>query len=263
MTLSKIKTYAFYFWEYLKYGDFVSIAASVKYLIFKQSHPNDRIIRSSIGKFHCRKNTNDFQFANYRYEWGVKKFLLERRKNFDVFIDGGSCIGEYCILLTRMGIRCVAFEPVEPNFDILKKNIALNGMSDKIPAFHCGLGESQRKAGFYFNPVNTGASHLAKPDERADFFTCIRPFDDFLPEMGLKPDDRIMFKLDVEGMEAEAIRGTKQFLKEFKHVTFVAEDKHIGETLIKKTLNELADFEFGIVDDFNMFAVKKSAKPNH
>ncbi|MEI7662523.1 MAG: hypothetical protein WCK34_10005, partial [Bacteroidota bacterium] len=74
--MKKLKTYSRYFFDYLKHGDFLSIVASIRYLVNKTSHKNDRIIRTSIGKFYCRKNTNDFQFANWGYEWGVKQFLL-------------------------------------------------------------------------------------------------------------------------------------------------------------------------------------------
>ena len=80
--MKKLKTYFWYLVEYLKYGDFLSIIASARYLFNKSSHRRDRVIRTSIGTFFCRKNTNDFQFANFHYEWGVKKYLLDHKKDF-------------------------------------------------------------------------------------------------------------------------------------------------------------------------------------
>ena len=255
--IKKLTTYYQYFWEYLKHADFVSIISSVKYLLKKGSHPNDRIIKTSIGTFFCRKNTNDFQFANYRYEWGVKKFLLENKNKYNVFIDGGACVGEYCILLTKLGIRCIAFEPVLQNFQVLSKNLELNDLSAKVLAFPYGLGDCEMQAPFYFNPVNTGASHIITDKKATNVFAEIRTFDSFLPQMNLKHEDRIMVKLDVENMEPEAIRGAAEFIRKFPDITIVAEYKHSGGDSIKTELERIAGFEFGFVDEFNIFATKR------
>ena len=252
----KLATYAQYFWEYSKNGDLGSITSSVRYLLYNKSHPHDRIIRSSIGTFFCRKNTNDFQFANYRYEWGVKRFLLNRRSEFNVFIDGGSCVGEYCVLLTKMGIRCIAFEPVIANYNVLARNMELNGMGSKVQALSVGLGDRNMLAPFCFNPVNTGASHIIDDTMKPDCIVEIRTFDDLLAELNLHPEDRIMFKLDVEQMECQAIQGSADFIKAFPNLTFVIEEKHSGEGSIRKALSKIGRFEFGIVDEYNMYARK-------
>jgi FkbM family methyltransferase len=259
MNLHKLKTYFTYFGEYLKNGDIGSITASVRYLMHKGSHANDRIIRSSIGKFYCRKNTNDFQFANYRYEWGVKKFLLDNIKDYTVFIDGGSCVGEYCVLLSKRGIRCYAFEPVKANYDVMCKNMELNGLKDKVQTFPFGLGDRNMQAPFYFNPVNTGASHIITNAIKPDIIVDIRTFDSCLDKLGLHPNDKIMVKLDVEKMEPEAIKGSMEFIRKYNFITFVIEEKHSGAARIRQTLLDIADFEFGIVDEYNIFARKKTS----
>jgi FkbM family methyltransferase len=258
--MKKLKTYFRYCFEYLKHGDFLSIIASLKYLLNKTSHKNDRIIQSSIGTFYCRKNTNDFQFANFAYEWSAKKFLIDQCKNYTVFIDGGACVGDYSILFTKFGLRCIAFEPIEDNFKILLKNLELNQLTQKITAFPLGLGDENKKAGFIFDPVNTGASHKSGASNHSDCLGEIRTFDSLLPQLNLDKNDRILFKLDIEGMEAEAIRGARDFITNYPNITFVLEDKHSGDIPIKQALSEITDFEFGIVDDFNIFAKKTTVQ---
>ncbi len=138
--MKKLNTYFWYFLEYLKNWDFPSIIAAVNYLIFRKTHKQDRIIQSSMGVFFCRKNTNDFQFANFRYEWAVKKFIHDHIHEYSVFIDGGACIGDYCILLSKYNTRCIAIEPIADNYSVLVKNLELNNLTDKVMAFQVGLG---------------------------------------------------------------------------------------------------------------------------
>lgn len=252
----KLLTYARYFLDYVKHGDMGSVIASVKYIVNKSSHSSDRIIQTSAGKFFCRKNTNDFQFANYYYEWGVKKFLLNHRDEFSVFIDGGACTGEYSIILSRYGIRCFAFEPIKNTFDVLKRNLELNELNGKVKAFQFGLGDQNITTDFVFNPVNTGASHIAGSNQAGNYKVEIRTFDSVYQSLGITKADRILFKLDVEGMEPEVLRGAEKFIHEYPDITFVMEDKHSGKDSIKNTLNAIAPFEFGIVDDFNIYAKK-------
>jgi len=46
--LTKLNTYFWYLYEYMKHGDFLSVYASVNYLIFKKSHIHYIIILEII-----------------------------------------------------------------------------------------------------------------------------------------------------------------------------------------------------------------------
>jgi FkbM family methyltransferase len=254
--MSKIIVYLRYFSEFIKHCDIVSIISSVKYLINRTSHKSNRIIKSSVGTFYCRKNTNDFQFANYAYEWNVKKFFLNHLADYSVFIDGGSCIGDYSILLSKNGIRSFAFEPVPETFSVLYKNLELNNLESFIQAFPYGLGVENASVDFVVNSVNTGASHIARNGKQGNCKVNIRTFDSVFNELNLKQEDRILFKLDVEGMESEAIAGAATFIQSFPNITFVIENEHSGIVTIKEILNGIALFEYGIVDRSNFFAKK-------
>ncbi|MEI7828606.1 MAG: FkbM family methyltransferase [Prolixibacteraceae bacterium] len=259
--MNKLITYYGYLTEYLKHGDFRSVWAAIKYLLFKKSHSKDRIIQTSVGKFWCRKNTNDFQFANLHYEWGVKNYMLNHVHEYTVFVDGGACVGEYSILLSRYNLRCFAFEPIQSNYEVLCKNLTLNNLTDKIVTYPCGLGDRNTRANFIYDPINTGASHVSDHSGEGDCISEIRTFDDVFPELDLKKDDRILFKLDVEGMEPQVIKGSTKFIQDFPNITFVMEEKHSGKVKIMDSLNSIASFEFGTVDEYNIFAKKISTKP--
>lgn len=242
--------------DYLKHGDFLSVLAAIKYLLFKKSHSGDRNIETSLGTFFCRKNTNDFQFANYYYEWDVKKFILKRSDEFSVFIDAGACVGDYSILMAKLGKRCFAFELVSDNIKTFGKNLELNHLQDKVKLFPYGLGDADYSASFTFDPVNTGASRINKIKNSATEKAEIRKLDTLMEEMAIDQNELIFIKLDVEGMETEVIRGAFNFITYYPHITFIVEEKHSGQFPIQDTFSDIALFEFGKVDELNIYAKK-------
>lgn len=123
-------------------------------------------------------------------------------------------------------------------------------------AFQVGLGNENKIANFKFNPVNTGASHLDRENSTGNCQVEIRTFDSMLGELKIDKNEHILFKLDVEGMETEALQGSVEFIRQYPNITFVMEDKHTGQYPIKAILNETAVFEYGIVDEFNIYAHK-------
>lgn len=254
--MKKIFTYARYLWEYLKSGDFRSIIASVNYILSGKSHTSDRIIISSIGRFHCRKNTNDFQFANLYYEWSVKKFIIKHIDQFSVFIDIGACIGDYSILLARSDKQCHAFEMIPGNFDALRRNLELNGLQDRVKAYPYGLGDVNYRANYTFDPVNTGASRVDKASAAGAEAVEIRTLDSFIDAMKIDTNEPILVKLDVEGMEADVIRGARNFIRMYDRLTFIVEDKHSGTSPVRDAFREAGSFEFGRLDNMNFFARK-------
>jgi len=254
--LRKINTYYWYFYEYMRHGDVRSVYDSIRYLLFKKTNASDRIVQSSLGKFFCRKQTNDFQFANFRYEWGVKKFILDRINDYAVFIDAGSCIGIYAILAATRQLQTIAIEPIADNFEVLTKNLKLNHLEDQVKAINVGLGSQNEQVYFNFDKVNTGASHLGTASHQDSCLVELRTFDSLLSELELDIHSNILFKVDVEGMEIEALQGAVNFLGQYPNLTLVLEDKITGQEKIKMLLDELGTFEYGRIDQYNIFARK-------
>jgi FkbM family methyltransferase len=256
--ITKIKTYSRYFWDNLLNGEFRAIYYAFRYLLFKKSSHKDVMIKSRLGKFYTRKGTNDFMFANYGYEWNVKKFFLKNLENYDVFLDIGSCIGTYSIMMAKNNLKCFAFEPVQKNFQVLATNILLNDFSNNITAFKFGLGaECNSSVPFFFDSTNTGASHKVTSKEKANTEVEIRDFDSVIGGLDIDKNDRILIKVDIEGMELEFLEGAKQFIKEFPSILFMIESFHSGKKEIMDKLSSITDFEFKNIDNLNISAKKK------
>ncbi len=214
--------------------------------------------------FLVRKGTLDFQFANYAYEWEVKKFVYDHYKDCNVFFDIGSNIGTYAILFAKEGIKTFAFEPVKDNYDAIRVNLILNKLEDVVTVYPVALGASRYKTTFTFDLVNTGASHKADivtdddyvPAEEISVESEVVPLDDLMDELGLNEDDKIFMKIDVEGMEANVLQGAKRFLRKYPNIIMVMESVHSGKKELTKVLREIDDFEILEVDDLNMGARK-------
>lgn len=256
--MNKIITFIRYLKDFIKKGEFVYILTSIKYQVLKKPTSKTRLYKSSLGNFVSRKGSIDFMFANYAYEWNVKSFILDHYKDYNVFIDVGSNIGTYCIMMHRNGLKSFAFEPAAENFKALKTNLMLNKLESDIRIFNFGLGASEHSLDFVFDPVNTGASHKFSEDEPDGVREVIevKPFDSIYPDLGLEADDRILMKIDVEGMELEVLKGAQSFLKKFDNLLIIMESKHSEFKKLKAELEKAGSFKFMVIDDFNI-ATKK------
>lgn len=250
---SKYLTYINYFKEYLVCRDFKSLAASLKYVLAHKLPAEDYKASSKLGNFLIRKGTIDFQFINNAYERKVKQFIEDRLDSFDVFIDAGACIGEYCIWLAKKGKRCIAIEPV--SFDAVRKNIALNNLEGKVQLFNCGLGS--RKDRVYFNIPNglPSSSYFDRESTKTPNVD-IETLDSLVGKFGIGPQDRVLMKMDVEGMESELIQGARNFIAGQENLTIIYEHFEEDEFANDKALSAVAKFRFEDIDGVNRVAIK-------
>ncbi|MCC6056048.1 MAG: FkbM family methyltransferase [Desulfurococcaceae archaeon] len=72
-----------------------------------------------------------------------------------VFIDVGSYVGFYTLLATRHGWRAIAFEPNPLNLILLRYNIDLHDINDKVVIIDKAAGSVQGSAIFTlsYNPL--------------------------------------------------------------------------------------------------------------
>lgn len=260
--MNKIAKYLNYGNAYISSGDFRSLLDSVRFLLLKKGALRTRVADSHLGKIKIRQGTNDFQFANYYYEWNVKSYILSIYHDFNIFIDIGSGIGDYSLLMAKKGLLCFAFEPIADNFKTLTENVRLNRLERRIKPFQLALGNAQTTVDFAVTQVNTGASHRAdihlsdKIPVKCNEKVKVEKLDNLFLDFGLTKQDRVLMKLDMEGMEVEGIAGALDFIRTYPNLTIIAEAKHSGDDEIINTLKSIAEFEFGRVDDLNIYAHK-------
>jgi len=151
------------------------------------------------------------------FEMGILQELQFFIKKNAVIFDIGANIGNHSIYwaIKSNAKKIYSFEPVHDTFNILKKNIALNKVTEKVKIFNIGLSNEKVNGSIsFYNPENIGSTQI-KQDlngnlslEKLDNIIIIEDTIDFL-------------KIDVEGHELEVLQGGKETIKAYKPIIFI------------------------------------------
>lgn len=151
-------------------------------------------------------------------------------------IDIGANIGSHSIYwaIERNAAKIYSFEPLPSTFEILKKNIELNHLEEKIIAYNFGLSDKKSKAMIQSYDHNNIGSTSFKKDKNGLFQ--LRTLD------SLKIKDKIdLIKIDVEGAEVEVLNGAIKTITKSRPV-IVVESFHRKDE-VDKILNSLGYFQ--------------------
>jgi len=257
---SKATTYIRYFKDYIKHEEYGFIWTSICYELFGRPQKTSSEYTSSLGKFFTRSGTIDFKFANYAYEWDVKKFFLSHYQDYTVFLDIGANIGVYSILMAQKGLSCHAFEPMPDNYQALLKNISLNKLEDFIRTYNIALGNEESDCEFIYEKINTGASRIATsvsdyngPKNSSVTVTSkVSTLDRISRKLDLDPDEKILVKMDAEGMELMILQGALEFFTTHHHILLIIEKKYQSINAISELLGRTGKYECLEVDEYNI-----------
>lgn len=158
-------------------------------------------------------------FFTGNYEYAEQKFMTAVLKKGDVVLDIGSHIGWHALHMAKLVENdgmIFAFEPFSQNFEILKKNIFNNNLSQIVPfkvAVSNFVGEYQLH--YETSLQNSGMASLKTSfTEKAVENTEVISIDNFFSKT---PIERIDFvKIDTEGNEDQVIEGMKMTLVKFR-----------------------------------------------
>ena len=141
-----------------------------------------------------------------------------------VFLDVGANNGLYTMIATSMksDVKAVAFEPVPAIIALLRRNIALNQLEDRVRVVEVALSDANGEATIYLpDPghglVETSASLLSNfsANSAAAMVVKTARLDD------INLDGRTaVIKVDIEGFELEFLRGAQETIKRDRPVIF-------------------------------------------
>lgn len=163
-------------------------------------------------------DTDDYYEAEELHEifYGTEAGRIARRCEGGCFVDAGANIGNHTVFyaLEMKASKVFSFEPIPETFEILSRNIALNHLDQIVTAFACCVSNAQSTAGFKaFDLTNIGATRLFESNE-GDI-----PMITLDQVLGEQQVD--FLKVDVEGMEVQAILGARRLIQRDKPVIHV------------------------------------------
>lgn len=162
-------------------------------------------------------------------DYQIPKIVINSIKNGQTIIDVGASIGIYTIFFAKMvgnTGKVYAFEPEPRNFELLKKNIKINGFKNVILENKAVSNVS----GFVkIEIANNIANHrITSDNSKTTFDVPSVSIDDYFKDKSEKID---FIKIDTEGYDGYVLLGAKdtisknnfiQILTEF-HVKFMRE----------------------------------------
>lgn len=141
------------------------------------------------------------------YEPHTTKLIESIVKEGDIAVDVGASIGYFTLLLARLvgeNGKVYSIEPTENQFQILEKNIEINGYKERIQTWNFAAGDKRD----YVN-IQANASH------KNPVMAIV--LDDILPE---KVD---FIKIDVDGSEPYVLRGLIKTIEKNPQLKMVIE----------------------------------------
>ena len=193
-------------------------------------------------------------FVPRGHEWEAEEAFLEQIDWSGMTVyDVGGDQGIFTLFLAqRVGPagHVVVFEPNPRSYQRIQANVRLNGF-DNVRVLPMGLGERAEMLTFVFpksEPARGSAAQTVRTQvaQESNTVSClieVAALDAAMARMHLPPPDLI--KLDVEGMEWQALRGMRQTLTRHRPRLFIeihgsdVEDKTANVRRVVSLLEEI------------------------
>jgi FkbM family methyltransferase len=133
----------------------------------------------------------------------------------DTVIDTGAHIGWFAVTACRAMLgkgKVVAIEPSSENFEMLRKNVKLNGYEAMCTLMQAGAGSSTGKATIYIYRHGASDSFLKKGEEGSPELKGAEEVRLITLDSVIPSADFI--KINVEGLEYEVLKGSERLLRE-------------------------------------------------
>ncbi|MBC5773482.1 FkbM family methyltransferase [Pontibacter sp. KCTC 32443] len=199
------------------------------------------------------------------HEFSDMGFLLHFLREDDLFVDVGANIGSYSILASGVcKAKTIAIEPSTVTYNRLMRNVRVNGLESLITTLNIGLGGENTSMFFTksldtINHIVTDAESIGEK-EKIDIIT--------LDSIIINVNQPLLLKIDVEGFEAQVLKGATHTLSNPNLKAIIIELNGSGlrysynEDDIRMQLKE-AGFRSFSYNPFSRNLTRKSTNLNH
>jgi FkbM family methyltransferase len=173
-------------------------------------------------------------FLNGEYEPNTTNLFLKTISKGDLVLDIGANIGLYTLLAARIvgqNGKVYAFEPDPKNYDLLLKNIKINGYKNVVPIQKAVSDRNEiRKLFLRENTTMNSLSNNLEDNCPTGFINVETiTVDNFFENKS--PANLKLIKMDIEGAEMLALLGMSRIIETNKNLSIITE---FNPTFIKK-----------------------------
>lgn len=158
-----------------------------------------------------RGRTDDLYHLVPRREGDVDFLIRRVLRHGDVFVDVGANVGYYTLLAAKKGCKVIAIEPVPQTIAVLKINLRLNRLEDRVIVIDRCAWSLRSKVKLIIPQGKFFGSTTALFDRAEGTIIEVEGID--LDSILRNQPNIRMIKIDVEGLEYEVLKGALDTLK--------------------------------------------------
>lgn len=156
-------------------------------------------------------------------EFEEMAFVAHFLRPGQLFVDVGANVGAFTILASGVaGARTIAFEASPDTFEMLVRNIRLNGLEGRAKAVHAAVGRDEGVTQF---SIGLGTENYVARDVAAGKSVTVK-MTTLDKELAETPPD--LLKVDVEGFETEVFAGASKTLRYSGLQAIIIERNNMG-----------------------------------
>lgn len=196
-------------------------------VVIKSIHNNPFAIEVYDSKDIVSRNIKGIGWEMYSVVT-LKNIYLEYSAKHNIplseltFLDIGANIGWFTLNMAALGVNVIAFEPMEQNYEMIKRSLSQkinmdSGISDRVKLYEHGLGVKEEICYLYSDDRNVGDGHIKCVEHENKLSikqgysirqkVIVKRLDDVLTTKEVKSMNIIAAKLDCEGFEGNVLEG--------------------------------------------------------
>jgi len=207
------------------------------------------------------------------YESIFLESLSKLHKENGLIIDVGANIGNHTIFFGKvLHAEVIAIEPEPHNAFFLDLNVRLNKLQNNVKVLKTAVGKAKGMVRIEMNVVNNFGSFTAKPEVNPNSSTVVdamaievetQTIDYLVSNNNRSARNVSIIKIDVEGMEVEALLGAESVIRQSLPVIAVECFRHEDLLSIEKILGKYAYFSIEVVNATPTFIFISKENPYH
>ncbi len=227
------------------------ISNPIKIILLKRKKKNDGYYYAGVQGNKMALDLNDKGLCREVALTGVHEpksteYIKKIVKPGMTIIDVGANIGYYALIEAKAGAKVFAIEPSEKNFEMLKKNIEINELQQKISVSKLAISDKEGEEKFYLVGAYNRNSLIPSGNNSINVKTI--SLDYYFKKEKIKKADLI--RMDIEGAELKALNGMKNILSKNppKHLFIELHPVQLAENncSIKKVIELIYSYGYTI-----------------